>query len=106
MMTTISCDCVDAFEDECDLCSRTICFGCDLATPSNLPFIYCKDCFEKLDSKDPTMNIPFLRLLKGEPKDELLAEVGYEKFFKLVDLAEHYEIIGDELFRIFSDRVR
>jgi hypothetical protein len=36
MISSVSCECVDMPEDECDLCGRTICFGCDLATPDHL----------------------------------------------------------------------
>lgn len=60
MNSTTSCGCIDALEDECDLCGETVCFGCELATPSNLQFVYCHKCASKLDPKDPTMNIPLL----------------------------------------------
>lgn len=28
MTSMLSCECVDALEDECDLCGETVCFGC------------------------------------------------------------------------------
>ena len=55
-------------------------------TPSHLPFVYCKEC--QLDSKEPTMNISLLRLLNDDPKDKLLAEIGYYEFFKLVEYSK------------------
>lgn len=107
MTSTVgSCECVDEPEDECDLCGKTICFGCELATPANLQFIYCKDCVDLLDNKDPTMNLALLRLLKGNSKQELLAEYGYDYFFKLVEVSRQYKLVGETLFKVFSDRVR
>jgi hypothetical protein len=41
-----------------------------------------------LDPKDPTMNIPLLRLLSGDSKEELLAEFGYDEFFKLYEFSK------------------
>jgi len=82
-----------------------MCFGCQLATPSHLPFVYCKNCVGRLDSKDPTMNIPLLRLLSDDSKVELLAEFGYDEFFKLVEFSKQYRMVSDTLFRVFSDRV-
>lgn len=87
------------------MCGQTICFGCQLATPANLPFIYCKKCVDKLDIKDPTMNITLLRLLSNDSKEELLAEFGYDEFFKLYEVSKQYRIVSDTLFRVFSDRV-
>lgn len=52
------------------------------------------------------MNIPLLRLLNDESKDELLAAYGYDKFFKLLEVSKQYKLVGDTLFKVFSDRVR
>lgn len=82
-----------------------MCFGCQLATPDHLPFVYCKKCVDQLDPKDPTMNVQLLRLLCDDAKAELLAEVGYDEFFKLVEYSKQYRVVSDTLFRVFSDRV-
>ncbi len=34
------------------------------------------------------MNVSLLRLLSGDPKDELLAEFGYDRFFKMVEFGK------------------
>ena len=65
-----------------------MCFGCQLATPDHLPFVYCKGCVDQMDPKDPTMNVQLLRLLVGDAKEELLAELGYDRFFKLVEVSK------------------
>jgi hypothetical protein len=64
-----------------------MCFGCELGTPNDLHFVYCKRCVDKLDPKDPTMNIDLLRMLSGVAKEVLLPELGYDRFFKLVELS-------------------
>lgn len=104
-MSNVGCNCVDQLEDECDIFGQTMCFGCQLATPAHLPFVYCKNCVDRLDPKDPTMNIHLLRLLNDDSKGELLAECGYDEFFKLVEFSKQYRIASDTLFRVFSDRV-
>ena len=42
----------------------------------------------QIDPKDPTMNVLLLRLLVGDAKEELLAELGYDKFFKLAEVSK------------------
>jgi hypothetical protein len=51
------------------------------------------------------MNIPLLRLLNDESKPELLGEFGYDQFFKLLEASKKYKVVGDAMFRVFSDRV-
>ena len=57
-----------------------MCLVCGNGTPSHLPYVYCKDCVDKLDDKDPTMNIPLLRILVDSDLKQLRSEIGYEKF--------------------------
>ena len=83
-----------------------MCFGCQLATPANLDFVYCKDCVDKLDPKDPTMNIPLLELLSGVNKVELISEYGYDKYAALVDISKQFRLIGEKLFKAYGDNLR
>ena len=85
MNSMLSCECVDSLEDECDMYGETICFGCQLATPAKLQFIYCNKCVDKLDSKDPTMNIPLLQVLNDVDCVGLIEEFGYASTRRWLD---------------------
>ena len=77
---TRDCQFCDDEYDSCDKCGKQMCLVCQLGSPSHLPFLYCRECVEHLDSDDPTMNLPLLKLLMGDGKEFVLPEVGYEKF--------------------------
>lgn len=60
-----------------------MCLVCGINSPSELPFIYCKECCKNLDARDPTMDIAMLRLLVGENPKDVLARHGYDDFVRL-----------------------
>lgn len=65
-----------------------MCMVCKVGTPTDLPFLYCKECVAKLDNLDPSMNIPLLKMLVSEDHREVLVEVGYDKYAKLLEVSE------------------
>lgn len=101
-----TCDyCAEEF-DWCDKCGKRMCLICELGSPSHLPFLYCKSCAGQLDSKDPTMNLPLLRLLVGDEPKDVLVDVGYEKLAALQGVCENYSVTEGRLWKHFKDRLK
>lgn len=96
-------------EDEyalCDLCGDKTCLICKLGSPLQLPFVYCKPCMSKLDSSDPSMNMPLQKLLCGFDAKDVLAEVGVDAYYGLVRVLDKFTVVGGRMMRTFADNVR
>ena len=69
----------------CDMCGKQMCLVSDLGTSHDFPFVYCKSCGNKLDNKDPSMDLNLLRLLvRNEDHKKLLVDLGIEEFNRVL----------------------
>lgn len=84
MPSVLNYGCLDALEDECQLNGESICFSCWLAIPANLQLLYYNWWLEKLNNKDPTLNIPLFQVLNYVYKTELIEGFGYAMYAALV----------------------
>ena len=61
---------------------------------------------DRLDAKDPSQNIPLLKVLNNVDRAALIDEYGYDKYASLVGFGKSFKLVGDKLCKVVGGNLR